>query len=291
MTDSTRTYLNMTEKESIDSLFSNIILTSMRSSPKKTILETLFDHCITVGPNSKLTVKCDDTWTGPYLSFDSIKWNDIVYLDIKVESFLTGQAQKVLNQVIFNHKKHLALHLYINNTDNESHEEIIQKMSKFFLNLNMRKIFFISLLMIGCGNEIYYLDSYNYSDLGEPLYETKQLNSSTLNDASVEAYGIIADEIMEDEASRIKNLREILIKKIKSKIVNVIINGDLEKRIPGNLNLSFPKLNGQSILNSMPKIAVSSGSACTSSSPKPSHVLTEIGLSKKLTNSVKKLKL
>ena len=50
--------------------------------------------------------------------------------------------------------------------------------------------------MIGCGNEIYYLDSYNYSDLGEPLYETKQLNSSTLNDASVEAYGIIADEII-----------------------------------------------------------------------------------------------
>ena len=37
--------------------------------------------------------------------------------------------------------------------------------------------------MIGCGNEIYYLDSYNYSDLGEPSYETKQLNSSTLNDA------------------------------------------------------------------------------------------------------------
>ena len=66
MIDSTRTYLNMTEKESIDSLFSNIILTSMRSSPKKTILETLFDHCITIGPNSKLTVKCDDTWTGPY---------------------------------------------------------------------------------------------------------------------------------------------------------------------------------------------------------------------------------
>ena len=50
--------------------------------------------------------------------------------------------------------------------------------------------------MIGCGNEIYYLDSYNYSDLGEPSYETKELNSSTLNDASVEAYSIIADEII-----------------------------------------------------------------------------------------------
>ena len=51
-------------------------------------------------------------------------------------------------------------------------------------------------------------------------------------------------------------------------------------RLPGNLNITFPSLNGQSIISSMPKIAISNGSACTSSSPKASHVLTEIGLSK-----------
>ena len=65
--------------------------------------------------------------------------------------------------------------------------------------------------MIGCGNEIYYLDSYNYSDLGEPSYETKQLNSSTLNDASVEAYGIIADEIISKGSS---SANEIASKKM-----------------------------------------------------------------------------
>ena len=62
---------------------------------------------------------------------------------------------------------------------------------------------------------------------------------------------------------------------------DIIINGDLKKRIPGNLNISFPSLKGQSIVTSLNKIAVSSGSACTSSIPKPSHVLLNIGLNKK----------
>ena len=64
-----------------------------------------------------------------------------------------------------------------------------------------------------------------------------------------------------------------------------IINGSTELRIPGNINFSFPFLNGSSILRSMPKIAISSGSACSSSSPKPSHVLTQIGRSKLEANT------
>ena len=59
----------------------------------------------------------------------------------------------------------------------------------------------------------------------------------------------------------------------------------MKNRIYGNLNLSFPKLKGQSIINSLPRVALSSGSACTSSSPKPSHVLHSLGLSKKLSIS------
>ena len=61
---------------------------------------------------------------------------------------------------------------------------------------------------------------------------------------------------------------------------NIKLNGSREHRIPGNINLSFPFLKGLSIINSMPEIAISSGSACTSSSPAPSHVLNEIGISK-----------
>lgn len=91
----------------------------------------------------------------------------------------------------------------------------------------------------------------------------------------------ISKKSMIDESKRILQLRNLLIDKIKEEIPDVIINGDIEKRIPGNLNISFPSLKGQSIVTSLSKIAVSSGSACTSSIPKPSHVLLNIGLNKK----------
>ena len=95
----------------------------------------------------------------------------------------------------------------------------------------------------------------------------------------------IIQKKISEESRKILKLRKLLLDKITSEIPNVIINGDLNNRIPGNINLSFPSLNGQSIIASLPSVAISSGSACTSSSPKPSHVLLEIGLSKSLANS------
>ena len=58
-----------------------------------------------------------------------------------------------------------------------------------------RKTLFLSFFIVSCGNEIYYLDSYNFSQSGESTYETKELSSSELNAASIEAYQLIADEI------------------------------------------------------------------------------------------------
>ena len=61
----------------------------------------------------------------------------------------------------------------------------------------MKKILFlISFLLIGCGGEIYYLDSFNYSQSGEATYETKELEAEDLEGAFTEAYEIIADEII-----------------------------------------------------------------------------------------------
>ena len=61
----------------------------------------------------------------------------------------------------------------------------------------MKKILFlISFLLIGCGGEIYYLDSFNYSQSGEATYETKELEAENLEGAFTEAYEIIADEII-----------------------------------------------------------------------------------------------
>lgn len=60
----------------------------------------------------------------------------------------------------------------------------------------MRKILFISFFLVSCGGEIYYLDSYNFSQSGESTYEAKELESYELDSAFIEAYEIIADEII-----------------------------------------------------------------------------------------------
>ena len=60
----------------------------------------------------------------------------------------------------------------------------------------MRKILFLSFFLVSCGGEIYYLDSYNYSQSGESTYEAKELESEDMEDAFIEAYEIIAEEII-----------------------------------------------------------------------------------------------
>ncbi|WP_339046672.1 IscS subfamily cysteine desulfurase [Candidatus Mesenet endosymbiont of Agriotes lineatus] len=84
----------------------------------------------------------------------------------------------------------------------------------------------------------------------------------------------IAKEEMKEEGKRIKNLRDILYKKINEGLPSyIVLNGDYEKRIPGNLNISFPYVEGESIIMAINELAVSSGSACTSESLEPSYVI------------------
>ena len=94
-----------------------------------------------------------------------------------------------------------------------------------------------------------------------------------------------ANSIMLNESKKIRGMRDTLLNKIKNEIPNLVINGSMKNRLDGNLNLSFPSLKGQSIVTSIPIVAISSGSACTSSIPKPSHVLKAIGLNNNLCNS------
>ncbi|MEK9756398.1 MAG: hypothetical protein VW371_05180 [Bacteroidota bacterium] len=68
----------------------------------------------------------------------------------------------------------------------------------------MKKILFLAIFIVGCGNEIYYLDSYNFSQSDEYPYETKQLESSELNLAHIEAYELIAQEIISVYSNAIK---------------------------------------------------------------------------------------
>jgi cysteine desulfurase len=63
------------------------------------------------------------------------------------------------------------------------------------------------------------------------------------------------------------------------------VNGSLEHRLPGNLNMSFAQVDGNSLLTSLPEVALSTGSACTSANVEPSHVLKALGVSEDLVRS------
>ena len=94
----------------------------------------------------------------------------------------------------------------------------------------------------------------------------------------------IAKEEMDSEMSQIKALRDRLAKGLQE-IEEVYINGDMEHRVPHNLNASFNFVEGESLIMAIKDIAVSSGSACTSASLEPSYVLRALGRSDELAHS------
>ena len=95
----------------------------------------------------------------------------------------------------------------------------------------------------------------------------------------------LAMERMKSDTTKINTLSSYLVNAILKKYPKTIINGSTKYRIPGNLNLTFPFLNGKSIIRMVPELAISSGSACTSSDPSPSHVLSELSIGKLAANS------
>ncbi len=98
-----------------------------------------------------------------------------------------------------------------------------------------------------------------------------------------EAYRL-AREGMAAENERVRALRDRLLAGLQA-IPEVRVNGDLERRVPHNLNISFQFVEGESLLMGMKGIAVSSGSACTSASLEPSYVLRALGLSDEVAHS------
>ena len=98
-----------------------------------------------------------------------------------------------------------------------------------------------------------------------------------------EAFAIAKAE-MKDEGIRVQKLRDRLLAGF-SDMEEVVVNGDLEQRISGNLNISFNYVEGESLMMAISDVAVSSGSACTSSSLEPSYVLRALGLTDELAHS------
>ena len=98
-----------------------------------------------------------------------------------------------------------------------------------------------------------------------------------------EAFRIAGAE-MDEEAARIRALRDRLWDGL-GRMEEVYLNGDLERRAPGNLNVSFNFVEGESLIMALKDIAVSSGSACTSASLEPSYVLRALGRNDELAHS------
>ena len=94
----------------------------------------------------------------------------------------------------------------------------------------------------------------------------------------------LAREEMATESERVRMLRDRLLKGLQE-IEEVYVNGDLEHRVPHNLNMSFNYVEGESLIMAIKDIAVSSGSACTSASLEPSYVLRALGRSDELAHS------
>ena len=95
----------------------------------------------------------------------------------------------------------------------------------------------------------------------------------------------IANAEMADEAIRLRALRDRLYRGITTKLTDTYVNGSMEHRLPGNMNISFAFVEGESLLMALKDVAVSSGSACTSASLEPSYVLRALGVGEELAHT------
>ncbi|HTL69761.1 MAG TPA: aminotransferase class V-fold PLP-dependent enzyme, partial [Candidatus Eisenbacteria bacterium] len=107
------------------------------------------------------------------------------------------------------------------------------------------------------------------------------LRSGTLNVPGIVGFGracAVAFSSRVREGRRLGALRDRLLRKLRAGAPDCVVNGGLEHRLPQNLNVSFPGLSSGELLAALPGVALSSGSACLSSSPEKSYVLQALGV-------------
>lgn len=125
-------------------------------------------------------------------------------------------------------------------------------------------------------------------------HQEKNKRSGTENVAEIVALGKacqIAENNIEQYQEKLRGLRDYCLKEIEEKIPDIHINGTMEKRLPGNINISFKDLNSGELLLRLDEVGIcaSGGSACSSKEASPSHVLTAIGLPSELSKSALRL--
>jgi cysteine desulfurase len=126
----------------------------------------------------------------------------------------------------------------------------------------------------------------------EPLFDggghESRLRSGTLPVPLIVGLGVacrLAREERVVEAQRLVALRERLWSGLQSQLEGLTLNGPAVERLPGNLHVSFAGVDGDALLSGLTEVAVSSGSACTSANPEPSHVLQAMGVPESLSRA------
>ncbi len=131
---------------------------------------------------------------------------------------------------------------------------------------------------------LYIKEGVDFTKIQDGGHQENDKRAGTENVAEIVGLGKAIEEIykrFEEYNSHLKKLRDYYINEIERNIANTKLNGDREKRLPGNANFSFPNCNAQKLLLDLDAkgICASAGSACSTGNPEPSHVLTAIGLS------------
>ena len=118
--------------------------------------------------------------------------------------------------------------------------------------------------------------------------QERGMRSGTLATPLVVGFGKaceLAQKEMGVEAARLRGFQHQLFEGLKARIPEIYLNGDLESRIPGNLNISFSYVEGEGLMMGIKDLGVSSGSACTSASLEPSYVLRALGVEEELAHT------
>lgn len=158
----------------------------------------------------------------------------------------------------------------------------VQKMDIDMLSLSGHKIYAPK----GIG-ALYVKKGIEFERFMDGGHQEKNKRSGTENVAEIVALGKacqIAEKNMEQYQNKLKLLRDYCLEKMKKSFSNIHINGTMEKRLPGNINISFEGQDATELLYKLDEMGIcaSGGSACSSGDNNPSHVLTAIGLPSEL---------
>lgn len=143
---------------------------------------------------------------------------------------------------------------------------------------------------------LYVRDSIDFIQLQNGGHQENDKRAGTENVAGIVGLGKaieMANGNVRQNNEKLLNLRNYCIEQIKNRIPYIRINGDLNSRLPGNINISFLYVNGKDLVKLLAKkgICTSSGSACSSGLPRPSHVLLAMGLSEDIASSALRITL